>query len=236
MIPFRDENPSRTVPWVTRGLVALNIALFAFELWLGQDLERFIQNAAVVPSLVAGGDLALEPSDFVRSLAPNQLFRFVVSMFLHGGLMHLLGNMLYLWVFGDNVEDRFGHGWFLGFYLLCGSVASWAHILSAPSSALPSIGASGAIAGVLGAYVMFFPRARVMTFLPLGFFYRIVKVPAVWFLGFWFLTQFLSGALAPATAAAAGGGVAWWAHVGGFACGLLIAAVAGPAKADSRNG
>jgi membrane associated rhomboid family serine protease len=235
MIPFRDENPSRTVPIVTRGLVALNVAFFGFELWLGQDLGGFIQNAAIVPSLVAGRDLAVQPADFVRSLAPDLLFRFVVSMFLHGGLMHLAGNMLYLWIFGDNIEDRFGHGWFLAFYLLCGGVATWAHILSAPSSNLPSIGASGAIAGVLGAYLMFFPRAQVVTLLPLGFFSRIVKIPAVWFLGFWFLTQFLSGVLEPGAASVGGGGVAWWAHIGGFACGLLIAALAGPAKADSWN-
>ena len=229
MIPFRDENPSSTVPFVTRGLVAVNVVLFAFEVWLGEDLNPFLQRAAVIPNLYVGSDLAFQVSDLARSFGPGLSARLGVSMFLHGGWMHLIGNMLYLWIFGDNIEDRFGHARFLAFYLACGVLASWAHILSDPASALPSIGASGAIAGVLGAYVTFFPRARVVTLLPLGLFSRMVKVPALWFLGFWFATQFLSGLLEPAVKAAGAGGVAWWAHIGGFACGLLVAFAVGPA-------
>src|SRR5262249_33472363 len=143
-------------------------------------------------------------------------------MFLHAGWLHLIGNMLYLWIFGDNVEDRLGHFRYVFFYLICGWVASYAHIWADPTSRLPSLGASGAIAGVLGAYIPLYPQARVVTFLPLGFFSQLIQIPAYFFLGFWFLQQFLYGALTLSVRTQQSGGVAWWAHIGGFAAGFLL--------------
>jgi membrane associated rhomboid family serine protease len=143
-------------------------------------------------------------------------------MFLHGGWAHIIGNMLYLWIFGDNVEDRMGHWRYLVFYLVCGWTASYAHIWSDPTSRIPSIGASGAIAGVLGAYITLYPHARVVALIPLGIFMHTVQIPALFFLGFWFLQQFLVGSLALTQETAQTGGVAWWAHIGGFVAGLVL--------------
>jgi len=222
VIPLRDDVPAKTVPIVNYGLIALNSLMFLFELGLGQGLERFFQQAAVIPALFTGDDRALGPIEVVAtSLTPDLGLRVLISMFLHGGWLHFLGNMLYLWIFGDNVEDRMGHGRYLVFYMLTGWVASYAHIWADPVSAIPSIGASGAIAGVLGAYITLYPQARVVMLLPLGILTQLVQVPAVFFLGFWFLQQFLTGffsMLAPQE----GGGVAWWAHVGGFAAGFAL--------------
>jgi membrane associated rhomboid family serine protease len=146
----------------------------------------------------------------------------LVSMFLHGGWAHLLGNMLYLWIFGDNVEDRLGHLKYLVFYLACGWAATLAHAWANPQSAMPAIGASGAIAGVLGAYLVIFPRARVLTLIPLGFFLRLTELPAVIVLGLWFVLQLFSGVASLGARTAEAGGVAWWAHIGGFAVGLAV--------------
>jgi membrane associated rhomboid family serine protease len=224
MIPIRDDVPSRTVPFVTVLLIVVNTLFFLFELTMGErTLVRFIRESAVVPSVFSrhSGDSSL--AIVVTALDPSLEARVFLSMFLHGGWAHLLGNMLYLWIFGDNVEDRMGHGRYLVFYLLCGWVATYAHILSNPASKLPSIGASGAIAGVLGAYLALFPRARVVTLVPLGFFWPMVQLPAVLFLGFWFVQQFLIGAMASFSAEPGqSGGVAWWAHIGGFLAGLLL--------------
>jgi membrane associated rhomboid family serine protease len=144
-------------------------------------------------------------------------------MFLHGGFMHIIGNMLFLWIFGDNVEDRLGHLRYVLFYLACGWVAAYAHIWAGPTSRLPAIGASGAIGGVLGAYLLLYPHARVITLVPLGLFTQLMQIPAIFFLGVWFLQQFLSGALSlAATTASETGGVAWWAHIGGFVTGLVL--------------
>jgi membrane associated rhomboid family serine protease len=142
-------------------------------------------------------------------------------MFLHGGWAHLIGNMVYLWIFGDNVEDRLGHGRYLAFYLLAGVAAGLAHAYLNPGSAIPTVGASGAISGVLGGYLMLFPHARVLTLVPVLFFFDVVELPALLYLGFWFVMQVVSGALASALAEAAGG-VAWWAHVGGFVVGMAL--------------
>jgi len=222
MIPLRDDVPSSTVPFVNLGLIALSALAFVFELTLGQRLEGLFYAAAVVPALYTGQDGALGPLDvLVTTLAPDLGPRVLISMFLHGGWLHFLGNMLYLWIFGDNVEDRLGHGRYLAFYLLCGWAAAYAHIWASPTSTLPSIGASGAIAGVLGAYLVLYPQARVVMLLPLGFFTQLVQVPALLFLGFWFLQQFLFGAFSLGSPDA-GGGVAWWAHIGGFAAGLAL--------------
>jgi membrane associated rhomboid family serine protease len=208
MIPLRDDVPSRTVPFVTYALIALNGLMFLLELGMGAGLERFFYRAAVVPALFTGDDSALSLGEVVvTTLHPQLGSRVLISMFLHGGWAHILGNMLYLWIFGDNVEDRLGHLRYLLFYLLCGWGASYAHIWADPASGLPSIGASGAIGGVLGGYITLYPRARVVTLLPLGLFAQLVQ---------------LAGALSLAVQTAATGGVAWWAHIGGFLAGLAL--------------
>jgi membrane associated rhomboid family serine protease len=223
VIPLRDDVPSRSVPLVNYGLIALNAIFFLAELGMGANLERFFHKAAVIPALYLGDDGRFTPVDILASSFDADLgSRVLIAMFLHGGWAHFLGNMLYLWIFGDNVEDRMGHFRYLIFYVLCGWTASYAHIWSDPASGIPSIGASGAIAGVLGAYLALYPQARVVTLLPLGFLLQVVRIPAFFFLGFWFLQQFLSGSLTMATAGQQTGGVAWWAHIGGFVAGLAL--------------
>jgi membrane associated rhomboid family serine protease len=223
MIPLRDDVPSRTVPFVNYALLALNVFAFVLELGMGAGLERFFYQAAVIPSLFTGRDGSLSMGEAVTgTLDPDLGFRLLTSMFLHGGWAHIIGNMLYLWIFGDNVEDRMGHWRYLIFYLVCGWTASYAHIWSDPTSQIPSIGASGAIAGVLGAYITLYPHARVVALIPLGIFMHTVQIPALFFLGFWFLQQFLVGSLALTQETAQTGGVAWWAHIGGFVAGLVL--------------
>jgi membrane associated rhomboid family serine protease len=224
VIPLRDDVKSRTFPFVNYGIIALNAVAFFFELSLGPQLERFVRLNAVVPAYYTGRDHLLQlPEILWTSLDPSLGGSVLLSMFLHGGWAHFLGNMLYLWIFGDNVEDRLGHGRYVFFYLTCGWVASYAHVWASPASGMPSIGASGAIAGVLGAYVTLYPHARVVTLLPLGFFTQLVQVPAVFFLGFWFVQQFLYGTLSLSVRTEeSGGGVAWWAHIGGFAAGFVL--------------
>jgi membrane associated rhomboid family serine protease len=224
MIPLRDDVPSRTYPFVTVALILANGAAFVWELGLGREIERALYGLAVIPALFAGGDGVFGPLDVVRTtLDPAFLLRTLSAMFLHGGWAHIFSNMLYLWIFGDNVEDRMGHFRYLVFYLLCGVLASYVHVFADASSRLPSIGASGAIAGVLGAYLLLYPRARVVVAFPppLIFFFPLIQVPAPLLLGVWFLQQFLSGALSLAETAETGG-VAWWAHIGGFAAGALL--------------
>jgi membrane associated rhomboid family serine protease len=190
---------------------------------MGQGLERFMKQAAVVPALYTGQDARLQISELLTTTFNPELgMRVLYAMFLHGGWAHILGNMLYLWIFGDNVEDRLGHGRFLIFYLLCGWVASYAHVWSMPTSTMPSLGASGAIAGVLGAYITLYPHARVVTLIPLGIFTDLVQIPAVFVLGFWFVQNLFSGMLSLGVRTAQGGGVAWWAHIGGFVAGLVL--------------
>jgi membrane associated rhomboid family serine protease len=167
----------------------------------------------VIPASFTGGEFAGIP------FRPHTL---LTSLFLHGGWLHVGGNMLYLWIFGDNVEDRLGRIRFLVFYLLCGVAASGVHILANPHSTVPTIGASGAIAGVLGAYLLLYPGARVLTLIPLGFYLQVVQLPAFFFLGFWFLIQFISGAASLAARGGGAGGIAWWAHIGGFAAGIIL--------------
>ncbi len=226
MIPLRDDVPSRTTPIVNWAFILINVVFFAYELSMGERIEQFFAHAAVIPALVTGPDRVLTAGDIVRStLDPSQGLRMLTSMFLHGGWLHLIGNMLYLWIFGDNVEDRLGHGRYVVFYLLCGLLATYAHIFSSPRSPVPSIGASGAIAGILGAYISLYPHAKVVGLLPLGFFTQLVKIPAVFFLGIWFLQQFLAGAVGLATREQATGGVAWWAHIGGFLAGVILVRV-----------
>ncbi len=221
MIPLRDNNPSSTVPFVNYALIAINLAVFVYQLLLGHRLEGFFYAFGVVPRQFFS-DL---PSHFYD---PGLYLPFLTSQFLHGGFLHLGGNMLSLWIFGDNVEDRLGHFRYLFFYLGAGLAAGAAHALLNPGSPLPSIGASGAIAGVMGAYVVWFPHARVLTLIPLFIFIQFVEIPALFYLGFWFLLQFFSGTLSLAdTQTYQQGGVAWWAHIGGFAAGLAAGFLVG---------
>jgi len=199
VIPLRDVIPSRTTPVVTVSLIAANVTVFLYELTLGRGVEEFTRVFGLVPA------------DF-------SWFTLFTSMFLHGGLFHVGGNMLYLWIFGDNVEDRMGHGRFLAFYVLCGTAAALTQVFTSPDSTVPMVGASGAIAGVMGAYFVLYPRSRIVTLIPLFFFFQIVEIPAIFFLGIWFVMQFLSGV--GSIAASATGGVAFWAHIGGFVAGV----------------
>ena len=213
MIPLRDENPSGTVPVITRALISVNAIAFVYELTLGPELKSFIYAWGMVPARLS---LALRFGE-EPVVAPS--LTTLTSMFLHGGWLHLVGNMWYLWIFGDNIEDRLGHLRFLVFYLLAGIVAALLHYALNQASWVPTVGASGAIAGVLGAYLVTFPRARVIALVPLFPFFQVMALPAVLVLGLWFVMQFFSGALSLGNTG--GGGVAWWAHIGGFAFGLI---------------
>ena len=215
MIPFRDNVPSRTLPIVTVSIILINIAAFIYELSLGDLLDRFLFQYGIVPAAVLSW-----PASNLTLLAVT--VPFVTSMFLHGGWFHLIGNMWYLWIFGDNVEDRLGHFTFLIFYLLSGLGAGFVQTILNPNAEIPSIGASGAIAGVLGAYLVSYPFAKVLTLVPIFIFIQFIEIPAIIVLGLWFVLQFLYGAASLTAATASQGGVAWWAHVGGFIIGILL--------------
>jgi len=203
MIPIRDVIPSRTTPWVTILLVAANVVIFLYEVSLPEEAaERLFAVYGLVPA------------DFNWVAATT-------SMFLHGGWLHVGSNMISLWIFGDNVEDRMGHGRYLAFYLLTGYAAGLAEVWISPDSLVPLVGASGAIAGVMGAYLILFPHSRVLVLIPIFLFIEILEVPAVLFLGFWFLLQVVGGVGRLADTAVTGG-VAFWAHLGGFATGLAL--------------
>ncbi len=227
MIPLRDENPSATVPFVTRFVIALNVAVFLYELSLGSAIQPFVKEWGFLPVRLS---LALH-GDGGPTLGAVAVTVFS-SMFLHGGWAHLIGNMWYLWIFGDNVEDRLGHARFLLFYLAAGVVAALVQYATSPDSSLPTVGASGAIAGVLGAYAVAFPRARVITLVPLVIFFQVLPLPALVVLGLWFVYQFLFGTLSLASTAT--GGIAFWAHVGGFAFGALVMLILGRPRPRAR--
>lgn len=218
MIPLRDNIPSRTAPVLTVGLIIVNVLVFLYETSIpASRLEAFVHRYGVVPARLqqVGRDSAVSVT---RAVLPV-----FTSMFLHGGWMHLLGNMWYLWIFGDNIEDRLGKVRFLLLYFLSGLVATGAHVWSAPGSTVPTIGASGAIAGVLGAYLVTYPYARVKTLVPLFMFITFVDLPAILVLGFWFVVQLFNGmASLGARFSGAQGGVAWWAHIGGFVAGIVL--------------
>jgi membrane associated rhomboid family serine protease len=203
MLPLRDVIPSRTTPYVTVTIIILNALAWFYEISMPRDqLSVFLQLFGVVPAAFSTPTL-------------------LTSMFLHGSWSHVIGNMWYLWIFGDNVEDRLGHGRFIVFYLLCGTVAAFGQILMDPQSTLPTIGASGAIAGVMGAYFVLYPHSRVLTLIPLIIFWEIIELPAIMLLGFWFLMQLFSAGAIAVTASTGGGGVAFMAHVAGFVMGMV---------------
>jgi len=214
MIPLHDDNPTETMPVVTVAIIVAATAIFFYQLTLGpQAGQRFVYEFGAIPAVLFGRESL---SRHIVALPAS--FSLITSMFLHGGFMHLIGNMLYLWIFGNNIEDAMGHARFVGFYLLCGLIAAMSHALSDPGSVAPMIGASGAISGVLGAYLMLYPRAHVYVLIPLGFFFWRMYVPAFMVLGFWFALQVISGT----ASVGSGGGVAWFAHIGGFLAGMVL--------------
>lgn len=207
MFPIRDHNPSEQTPYVTYTLMAINLAVFAVYWHLFDDelrLNRFFYTWGLTPDRLA---------------AQDQIYTLFTSMFLHGGLMHLGGNLLFLWIFGDNLEDEFGHAGYLLFYLFSGVCAGLAHVAFDPSSSVPMVGASGAIAGVMGAYFLLFPKAKVDILFIFIVFFKIFPIPAWIMLGIWFGIQLMGGIDVNAAAS----GVAYWAHIGGFICGVIYA-------------
>jgi membrane associated rhomboid family serine protease len=223
VIPIKDyPGPRRLFPWVMLGIVVLNILVFLFELSLGstRDLDQLFASAGVVPIEYTRGQPVGPPPPL--GITWTTLF---TSMFLHGGLLHIGSNMLYLFIFGDNVEDQLGHGWFLIFYLICGVIAGLTHIVVNASSDVPSIGASGAIAGVLAGYLVLFPSATVRTLLFIGPFITVPRISAALLIVFWFITQFLAGVTSLGARTQETSGVAVWAHIGGFLAGLVLVQV-----------
>ena len=210
MIPYKDDNPTITFPFFTIAIIILNIAVFFFQISSRGGLNTVTYTYGAIPHSII---------TFKSHQPVHPALTVFSSMFMHGGLLHLGGNMLYLWIFGNNIEDRLGHLRFIIFYLFCGICAAYSHALTNPSSTIPMIGASGAVSGILGAYVLLFPRANVHTLLFLGFFITVVKIPALIVIGFWALIQFLNGMVSSGLQNS--GGVAWFAHVGGFLIGLL---------------
>ena len=216
MFPLRDDIPHSRPPYVNYALIAFTSLAFFWELSLGPQLPQAAEVLGFVPARFVTL-LFTRPQEFAVTFTP-----LLTSLFLHGGWLHLLGNMWFLYIFGDNVEDVLGHGRYLLFYLVCGLGANLIYLMFAPSSTVPLIGASGAIAGVMGAYFNLFPGARILTLFILVFIPLFLELPAFFFLGLWFLLQFFLGSVATANAVPGGGGVAWWAHVGGFVVGILL--------------
>ena len=233
MFPLKDDIPTRTTPFITVALIALNVLVFLYQLSLQGEgspdglraSREFILEFGLVPCRLTG---ACSPGSWLLPPALTVL----TSMFLHGGLLHVGGNMLYLWIFGNNVEDTLGHARFTVFYLVSGAIAAAAQTALSAASTVPMIGASGAVSGVLGAYLLLFPRANVLTLIIFGFFVRIVRIPAILVLGLWFVVQFVSGlatwGASTARGEAMGGEIAWFAHLGGFLAGMVLLFVLRP--------
>ncbi len=223
-LPLKDDNPTNTFPFVTVGLIVANCFVFYHQLTLNLPAsQRFIFQWGAIPYQIVHGEVLYGPGLFPPVLT---LFS---SMFLHGGFLHLIGNMLYLWIFGNNIEDTLGHFRFMIFYLLAGLGAALTQVFSDPQSTAPMIGASGAVAGVLGAYLLLFPHARILTLMFIFIFIRMIRIPALIVLGFWFLVQLLSVTSGFET------GVAFFAHIGGFVAGLILVKVFQPQKARRRK-
>lgn len=220
MIPLRDDQPRYSTPYVTYFLIALNVLVFFYELSIRAQSPRAL-NVLIY-------EFGIVPRHFTYGLAGphlqlGALLTILTSMFLHGGWLHIIGNMWVLWIFGDNIEDQIGHFAYLVFYLLCGFAAGITHILLNAGSNVPTVGASGAIAGIMGAYFLLYPRAKVLTLVPLIIIFTFWWLPAWIVLGYWFLLQFLSGAATQvAVTARSSGGIAFWAHVGGFVAGIIL--------------
>lgn len=216
MIPLKDTIPSYTFPYVTVLIILITTGVFIVQLLLPGSGEEVIYAFGLTPAKY------FWLGQYRPELWIDRYLPLFSAMFLHGGLLHFLGNMWYLWIFGDNVEDELGHGRFLIFYLLSGVMAGLAHAYLHPDSPIPTIGASGAIAGVMGAYFWMFPRSRVITLIPMILLFPVIEVPAIFFLGFWFFIQLMQGTI-ELTADPQSGGVAWWAHLGGFVAGAILA-------------
>lgn len=216
MLPLRDANPSSRFPFVTVGLIVINVLFFLYEVFF-----TTIDQAAIQMGFI--------PFQMTNAFSGAVAVNIFTSMFLHGGVLHLGGNMLYLWIFGDNIEDIMGPLRFIMFYLLAGIAATLAQYAISPNSQIPLIGASGAIAGVLGAYLLRFPKARVLTLITLGW-PRVIEINALWVLGFWFVLQLFTGTL---SLGSTGGGVAYFAHIGGFVAGVLLVMLFAPGKRQS---
>lgn len=237
MIPIRDDIPSSITPVVNYAMIGICTAVFLFQLSRGDQVERFIEQYGMIPARIAHPDrpIFVEEQAYerlgpyvrpvrVRREVPsppfNPIFTMLTCIFLHGGWLHIIGNMLFLYIFGDNVEDRFGHVGYFFFYIGMGVAASVTHFLSEPNSVVPTVGASGAIAGVMGAYILLYPHARVLIIVPIFIILEFIELPAWMMLGIWFLMQLFSGTAAITSGAV--GGVAWWAHIGGFAVGAAL--------------
>ncbi|MEW6498317.1 MAG: rhomboid family intramembrane serine protease [Cyanobacteriota bacterium] len=233
MFPINDHNPTRTTAYVTYALITINVLAFIHELSLtSPQLVEFFQLYAVVPKELSASFNGIP----VNQPVPEPL-TLVTSQFLHGGFLHILGNMLFLWIFGNNIEDQLGHIKYLIFYITCGVLAALAQWFFSMQSGVPSLGASGAIAGVMGAYIIRFPRARITTLLFLGPFITFPQIPAVFFLGIWFVQQALYGIASlnvPSNIGMESGGVAYWAHAGGFVFGVILGPLLGLFSEDSR--
>ncbi|MEW6410701.1 MAG: rhomboid family intramembrane serine protease [Nitrospirota bacterium] len=206
MIPLKDDNPTRHFPILTVTLIAINAAIYLYQIFGVYNPMRFIFTYGAIPQKIFSSGIPISYTIFT-------------SMFLHGGLFHVAGNMLYLWIFGNNIEDRLGIPRFIAFYLLCGIAAAYSHAILNADSPIPMVGASGAISGILGAYMVLFPRARVYTLIFLGFFIQIVRIPALIVIGFWIVIQLINGLISQGGSL---GGVAWFAHIGGFFTGIVL--------------
>lgn len=210
MFPYKDDNPSSTFPIVTVSIIVLNTVVFMLQMLNSADGKQIVYAYGAIPYNIVT----------MQTTQPiHPALTLFTSMFMHGGIFHIFGNMLYLWIFGNNIEDRLGHFRFILFYLFCGIAAAMSHALLTPSSTVPMIGASGAISGVLGAYLLLFPYARIHTIIFLGFFVQTIRIPALIVIGFWAIIQLLSGLTAQGIQSQ--GGIAWFAHVGGFVAGLV---------------
>lgn len=227
VVPLSDNNPTRTTPFVVYGLIVLNVLIFLYQLnilnqYSEAGLEQFFNTWAIVPSELTAsftGQVSVPLGEWIT---------LVSSQFLHGGFLHIAGNMLYLWIFGNNIEDQLGHGKFIFFYIICGVLAGLAQWVIAPMSDIPTLGASGAIAGIMGAYIIRFPKAQILTFVPLIFIFTTIRIPAIFFLGWWFVQQaFYSIASLGASADMGTGGVAYLAHAGGFVVGAILGPLLG---------
>jgi membrane associated rhomboid family serine protease len=215
MIPIRDVNRSEHFPLINVAIIAVNVLAFIWQMAQGPQLKEALFLYGIVPSRYS------DPMVSVEFTTLQQTLPFLTSMFLHGGIMHILGNMWFLYIFGDNIEDRLGHLRYLVFYLLCGIAAGFVHLVTNWHSQMPTIGASGAIAGVMGGYLLLYPRARILTLIPIIFFFQFVELPAYIFLGFWIFIQVISAGFTRSDV----GGIAWFAHIGGFVVGLVMVKV-----------